>query len=35
MNGKIIKTDSEEQIKETKKKLKELEERNERLPLLF
>ena len=35
MNGKIIKTDTEEQIKQTKEKLKELKERNERLPLLF
>ena len=35
MKGKIIKTDTPEQIEETKKKLKELRERNRRLPTLF
>ena len=35
MKGKIIQTDTKEQIKETMKRLEELKERNRRLPLLF
>lgn len=35
MNGFIINTESEKGIKESRKKLKELRERNRRLPFLF
>lgn len=35
MNGNIIKTETEEEIKKTKKRLKKLKEESERLPLLF
>ena len=35
MNGDIIKTDTEEQREETKKRLKKLKEKNGKLPTLF
>ena len=35
MKGEIIKTDTEEQIEETKERLAILKEKNRKLPLLF
>jgi len=35
MNGRIIKTDTPEQVKETKQRIKEIREQNRKLPLLF
>jgi len=35
MKGEIIQTETEEQIKETKKRLKRLRKRNRELPLLL
>ena len=35
MNGRIIKTETDEDIEETKKRIKELREKNKKLSSLF